>query len=233
MRSATIGIITAAVGLLFSTSAGAATCTDNYIGDSGEQWDVAAHWSTGKRPAPPDVACWPAGVTILMTEPENSGGAKPGRCRAGASGWKTKRDLSFRRLRIHAQRFAHARRTARYEGLRRAGDASVDGAIVDSPGKIEGTPGVGMHLVQGPGASFTLGASSLANLATTARSRPKARSRSRTPKDIYGPVTTTSTIAFSPASRSITARPTSRNSRRPVSGRTAVPTTASAAMSWC
>ena len=200
MRSATIGIITAALGLLCATSAGAATCTDNYTGASGEQWDVAAHWSTGKKPGPLDVACWPAGVTILMTEHESIGGGEVGSMQGGSLKIAKRNGLFLfgasestlsGSLTLEEQADVKA-----FEGSR---TIRVDGDIVDSPGKLEGTAGVGVHLVQGSGASFTFGGSSQDEVSHDSSITTESPITIENPEaDISGPVTTTSTIAFGP-----------------------------------
>jgi hypothetical protein len=66
-------VATALVGV-FSGSAAAATCTDEFTGPNDGQWWESAYWSAG-RPTLSSVACWPAGITIRITQPFTDGEA--------------------------------------------------------------------------------------------------------------------------------------------------------------
>jgi hypothetical protein len=200
MLSLKVAALATILTIALVSTATAATCTDNFTGKTGEQWDVAAHWSTGKRPTPADVACWPAGVTVLMTEPENSGGGEVGSIQGGSLKI-AKRNGIF--LFSASESTLSGSLTLEEEADMKAYENQVtlhvDGAIVDSPGKLEGAPGVGMHLVQGPGTSFTLGGSSASELQKESSISTESPIAIENPEaNIYGPVTTTSTISFAP-----------------------------------
>jgi hypothetical protein len=47
-----------------STSAGAASCGDEFTGASGGKWNVAGNWSKG-LPTSSTIVCWPAGTTVV------------------------------------------------------------------------------------------------------------------------------------------------------------------------
>ncbi len=200
MLSLKVATLATILTIALVATATAAPCTDNFTGKTGEQWDVAAHWSTGKRPTPTDVACWPAGVTVLMTEPESSGGGEAGAIQGGSLKI-AKRNGIF--LYGTAESTLSGSLTLEEEADMKAFEKQVtlhvDGAIVDSPGKLEGTPGVGMHLVQGPGSSFTLGGKSASELQKESSISTETPIVIENPEaNIYGPVATTSTISFAP-----------------------------------
>jgi hypothetical protein len=51
-----------------------ASCTDSWIGASGQAWQTASDWSTGAVPNSSDIACIKAGVTVQMTGGTNQTG---------------------------------------------------------------------------------------------------------------------------------------------------------------
>ena len=66
---ATLAACGAIAALLVFVSAAAAlpTCTDNFTGSSGGDWSVASNWSTNAVPTSSTVACWGAGVTVVVS----------------------------------------------------------------------------------------------------------------------------------------------------------------------
>jgi hypothetical protein len=200
MRSLAVALLAGVLTVVFASSALAATCTDEFIAPSGEQWDVNAHWSTGKKPGPSDVACWPAGVTVLMTEPPDSGGGEVGAMQGGSLKI-AKRNGVF--LFGPSESTLSGSLTLEEQSDMKAFNGTlgfhVDGDIVDSPGKLEGEVGDGVRLTQGPGASFTFGGASQVEVhagSSVATESPITIENPET--NVAGPITTTSTITFAP-----------------------------------
>jgi hypothetical protein len=73
-RALLVAVLATALAGLFSGSAAAATCTDEFTGPNDGQWWESAYWSAG-RPTLSSVACWPAGITIRITQPFTDGEA--------------------------------------------------------------------------------------------------------------------------------------------------------------
>jgi hypothetical protein len=77
-----VAVATTVLAGVFSASAGAATCTDNFTGPNEGQWSNAGNWSAG-IPGPTAVACWPSNITVLISSPVNAYGANPGSIQGG------------------------------------------------------------------------------------------------------------------------------------------------------
>jgi hypothetical protein len=179
---------------LLSASASAATCTDNFIGPTESQWSTAANWSTGKRPTPTDVACWPAGITVLATEPENFGGGEVGSMQGGSLK-VGKRNGFF--IFGPSESTLSGSLTLEEQSDMKAFDGTfgfhVDGAIIDSPGKLEGEKG-GMAITQGPGSTLTIGGTSQVEVHSGSSMATESPISITNPEfNTSGPITTTST----------------------------------------
>jgi hypothetical protein len=73
-RALLAAVLATALACLFSGSAAAATCTDQFTGPNDGQWWEGAYWSAG-RPTSSSVACWPANITVRITQPFTDGEA--------------------------------------------------------------------------------------------------------------------------------------------------------------
>jgi hypothetical protein len=199
-RTLTAAALVAALAALFASSAAAATCTDNFIGKNEEQWDNAAHWSKGK-PTHADVACWPAGITVLATEPENFGGGEVGSMQGGSL--VVGKRNGFYIFGPGESTLSGSLTLEEQADLRQIGSEKlifhVDGTVTDAPAKLEGENGGGIELTQGPGSTLTIGGTSQVEV------HPGSSISTESPLTIdnpefntSGPITTTSTITFGP-----------------------------------
>jgi hypothetical protein len=199
-RTLTAAALVAALAALCTSSAAAATCTDNFIGKNEEQWDNAAHWSKGK-PTHADVACWPTGITILATEPENFGGGEVGSMQGGSL--VVGKRNGFYIFGPGESTLSGSLTLEEQADLRQIGSEKlifhVDGTVTDAPAKLEGENGGGIELTQGPGSTMTIGGTSQVEV------HPGSSISTESPLTIdnpefntSGPITTTSTITFGP-----------------------------------
>jgi len=196
----TVAVLAMALAGVLSASAAAAACTDNFIGKNEEQWDNAAHWSKGK-PTHTDVACWPAGITVLATEPENFGGGEVGSMQGGSL--VVGKRNGFYIFGPGESTLSGSLTLEEQADLRQIGSEKlifhVDGTITDAPAKLEGENGGGIELTQGPGSTLTIGGTSQVEV------HPGSSISTESPLTIdnpefntSGPITTTSTITFGP-----------------------------------
>jgi hypothetical protein len=200
-RTLIAAVLAMALAALFASSASAATCTDNFIGENEGQWDNAAHWSTGKKPTPTDVACWPAGITVLATEPADIGGGEVGSMQGGSL--VVGKTNGFYIFGPGESTLSGSLTLEEQADLRQIGSEKlifhVDGTVTDAPGKLEGENGGGIELTQGPGSTLTIGGPSQVEV------HPGSSISTESPLTIdnpefntSGPITTTSTITFGP-----------------------------------
>jgi hypothetical protein len=199
LSAATAALLAIALAGVLSASAAAATCTDKFIGNNEEQWDNAAHWSTGKKPASTDVACWPAGITVLATEPENFGGGEVGSMQGGSL--KVGKRNGFYIFGPGESTLSGTLTLEEQADLRQIGSEKlifhVDGTVTDAPAKLEGENGGGIELTQGLGSTLTIGGTSQVEV------HPGSSISTESPITIdnpafntSGPITTTSTITL-------------------------------------
>lgn len=197
-RALLAAVLATALVALLASSAVAATCTDNFIGKNEEQWDNAAHWSTGKKPGPSDVACWPDDITVLATEPEDLGGGEVGSMQGGSL--KVGKRNGFFIFGPSESTLSGSLTLEEQADLKEFGPGAltfhVDGAIVDSPGKLESYEG-SLALTQGPGASLTIGGSSQVEVHSGDSITTESPITITNPEfNTSGPITTTSTITL-------------------------------------
>jgi hypothetical protein len=182
---------------VLSASAAAATCTDNFIGSTEGQWSTATNWSTGKRPTSTDVACWPAGITVLATEPENSGGGEVGSMQGGSL--KVGKRNGFFIFGPSESTLSGSLTLEEQSDMKAFGGTfgfHVDGAIIDSPGKLEGQNG-GLAITQGPGSTLTIGGTSQVEVHPGSSITTASPITITNPEfNTSGPITTTSTITL-------------------------------------
>jgi hypothetical protein len=197
-RALFAAVLATALVALLASSAAAATCTDNFVGKNEEQWDNAAHWSTGKKPGPSDVACWPGNITVLATEPENFGGGEVGSMQGGSL--RVGKRNGFFIFGPSESTLSGSLTLEEQADMKEFGAGAltfhVDGAIVDSPGKLE-SEGGSFALTQGPGASLTIGGSSQVEVHPGDSITTESPITITNPEfNTSGPITTTSTITF-------------------------------------
>jgi hypothetical protein len=197
LSAATVALLAIALAGVLSTSAAAATCTDNFIGPNEGQWSTATNWSTGKRPTPTDVACWSAGITVLATEPENFGGGEVGSMQGGSLK-VGKRNGFF--IFGPSESTLSGSLTLEEQSDMKAFDGTfgfhVDGAIIDAPGKLEGEKG-GMAITQGPESTLTIGGTSQVEVHPGSSMTTESPITITNPEfNTSGPITTTSTITL-------------------------------------
>jgi hypothetical protein len=194
---ATTALLALALTGVLSASAAAATCTDEFTGPNEGQWSVPANWSTGKRPTPTDVACWPTEITVLATEPENFGGGEVGSMQGGSLK-VGKRNGFF--IFGPSDSILSGSLTLEEQSDMKAFNGTfgfhVDGAIIDSPGKLEGEKG-GMAITQGPGSTLTIGGTSQVEVHPGSSMTTESPITIANPEfNTSGPITTTSTITL-------------------------------------
>ena len=186
---------------VLSASAVAATCTDNFIGKNEEQWDNAAHWSTGKKPTSTDVACWPSNITVLATEPENFGGGEVGSMQGG--GLEVGKRNGFYIFGPGESTLSGSLTLKEQADLRQIGSEKlifhVDGTVTDAPAKLEGENGGGIELTQGPGSTLTIGGTSQVEVHPGSSISTESPITIDNPEfNTSGPITTASAITFGP-----------------------------------
>jgi hypothetical protein len=201
LRRALLAVVLA-VGLagVLSASAAAATCTDNFTGKNEEQWDNAAHWSKGK-PTHADVACWPAGITVLATEPADIGGGEVGSMQGGSL--VVGKTNGFYIFGPGESTLSGSLTLEEQADLRQIGSEKlifhVDGTVTDAPAKLEGENGGGIELTQGPGSTLTIGGTSQVEVHPGSSISTESPITIDNPEfNTSGPITTTSTITFGP-----------------------------------
>jgi hypothetical protein len=64
-RCSTAVLVSFLLAGLLSSSAAAASCTDNFTGANEGQWSVGSNWSTHSVPEATAVACWPSNITVV------------------------------------------------------------------------------------------------------------------------------------------------------------------------
>jgi hypothetical protein len=199
-RALFVAVLAIAVAGVLSASAAAATCTDNFIGKNEEQWDNAAHWSKGK-PTHADVACWPADITVLATEPENFGGGEVGSMQGGSL--KVGKRNGFYIFGPGESTLSGSLTLEEQADLRQIGSEKlifhVDGTVTDAPAKLEGENGGGIELTQGPGSTLTIGGASQVEVHPGSSISTESPITIDNPEfNTSSPITTTSTITFGP-----------------------------------
>ena len=199
-RALFAAVLAMAVAGVLSASAAAATCTDNFIGKNEEQWDNAAHWSKGK-PTHADVACWPAGITVLATEPENFGGGEVGSMQGGSL--KVGKRNGFYIFGPGESTLSGSLTLEEQADLRQIGSEKlifhVNGTVTDAPAKLEGENGGGIELTQGPGSTLTIGGTSQVEVHPGSSISTESPITIDNPEfNTSSPITTTSTITFGP-----------------------------------
>src|ERR1700722_9245363 len=200
MRSLTLAGLVVTLGLVFASSAAAATCTDEFTGPSGGQWSVPGNWSTGKRPGPSDVACWAPEKTVLATEPENFGGGEVGSMQGGSL--VVGKRNGFFIFGPGESTLSGSLTLEEQADLKEFGGGTrvfhVDGAITGSPAKLEGEEG-GIALTQGAGSTLTIAGTSQVEVHPGSSMSTGSPITIENPElNASGPITTTSTIAFGP-----------------------------------
>jgi hypothetical protein len=73
-RALLAAMVATALAGVFSGSAAAAACTDEFVGPNDGEWSEASNWSPA-RPTLSAVACWPADITVRITKPFTDGEA--------------------------------------------------------------------------------------------------------------------------------------------------------------
>ncbi len=199
MRSLKLAGLAVALGLVFASSAAAASCTDEFIGENEGQWSKASNWSTGKKPGPSDVACWEPGRTVLVTEPANIGGGEVGAIQGGSLVLGGRNGIFI--FGPGESDLTGSLTLEEQVDLKEFGGTRifhVDGAIVDAPGKLEGEEG-GIELTQGPGSTLMIGGGSQVEVDPGSSISTESPITIDNPEfNARGPITTTSTISFAP-----------------------------------